>query len=84
MHSYIVSILILMEVHLEVTETVNGFKQFSCFNPYFNGSTFRRRQDQKETPLKVGVSILILMEVHLEDGFEVREYFKRHVFQSLF
>ena len=63
---FFVSILILLEVSLEVCQKPIQLYKWICFNPYFVGSESGSRVRGKGKLKIEGVSILILLEVSLE------------------
>ena len=79
-----VSILILLEVILEVVGLKYTLPILKCFNPYFTGSNSGSNLASLSMACILSVSILILLEVILEELHDKLVICWHYKFQSLF
>ena len=62
-----VSILVIMDVALEVTTASPINRKKLCLNPCYNGCCSRGRKNLRHGKVNGTVSILVIMDVALED-----------------
>src|SRR5690606_40799275 len=63
-----VSILLMLDVLLEVGLVLSRYFEWLCFNPSYTGCATGRRQSSNSSRCLRHVSILLILDVLLEDG----------------